>query len=123
MPPVLLVFLGGGAGSAARYLISVTLARATGAYPVGTLVVNLTGSFLMAWVMYSFTQGALSPAARWFLATGFLGGLTTYSSFNYETTHLFQTGLTGLAVLNWVATNAGCLLAGLLGFWFAARLA
>ncbi len=123
MPPVLLVFLGGGAGSAARYLISVTLARATGAYPLGTLVVNLTGSFLMACLMHLFTQGALSPASRWLLITGFLGGLTTYSSFNYETSHLFQSGLTGLAVLNWFVTNAGCLLAGLLGFWFAARLA
>jgi fluoride ion exporter CrcB/FEX len=41
MPPVLLVFLGGGVGSAARYLISMSLARVTGAYPLGTLVVNL----------------------------------------------------------------------------------
>src|ERR1044071_3821368 len=123
MPPVLLVFLGGGAGSAARYLISVSLARATGAYPLGTLVVNLAGSFLMAGLMQLFAQGALSPAARLLLATGFLGGLTTYSSFNYETTHLFQSGLTGLAALNWVVTNVGCLLAGLLGFWLGTRLA
>jgi CrcB protein len=123
MPPVLLVFLGGGVGSAARYLISTALARATGAYPLGTLVVNVVGSFLMACLMHLFTQGALSPATRLLLTTGFLGGLTTYSSFNYETTHLFQTGLTGLAALNWAVTNVACLLAGLLGFWLGTRLA
>jgi len=123
MPPVLLVFLGGGVGSAARYLISVSLARALGAYPLGTLVVNLAGSFLMACSMHLFSQGALSPSARVLLTTGFLGGFTTYSSFNYETTQLFQTGFTGLAALNWAVTNVGCLLAGLLGLWLGARLA
>ena len=59
------------------------------------------------------------PSARSVLVTGVLGGFTTYSSFNYETLHLAQSGAAGLAVLNVALTLVACLLAGGAGIWLA----
>jgi CrcB protein len=87
---VLLVALGGAVGSALRYLTAVLALRWFGAdFPWGTLVVNLVGSFLIG-VVNELGGDALklSPDARLFLATGVMGGLTTYSAFSYETARL-----------------------------------
>ncbi len=112
----LLVCLGGALGSGARYLVSTWAARALGAeFPRGTLVVNITGSFLLAGVVAASTAGVASPNARLFLGAGILGGYTTYSSFNYETLALVEQGSLGLAAANLALTVVGCLAAGLAG--------
>lgn len=81
---VLLVAAGGALGCVARYFAGVFLTRSD--YPWGTVFVNLTGSFLIALLFFAgFQRGWLGPDARVFLATGFLGGFTTMSSFAYET--------------------------------------
>ena len=113
----LLVCLGGALGSGARYLVSTWAARALGPdFPRGTLIVNVTGSFLLAAIMTaSLSTDAVSPDLRLFLGAGILGGFTTYSSFNYETIALVQQGSPGLAALNLGLTVLGCLGAGLAG--------
>ncbi len=83
---------------------------------MGTLLVNLGGCFLMAFVMYiALNVPSLSLTVRMMLTTGFLGGFTTYSSFNYETTKLLQQGAFAQASMYFGCTTIGCFLAGLLG--------
>lgn len=110
----LLICLGGAAGTGARYLVGAWAQRALGAaFPFGTLIVNALGSFLIVVVMVLARQkGLLSEDARLILATGVLGGFTTYSAFNYETLRLFSNGTAGLALLNIAVTLLGCLAAG-----------
>jgi CrcB protein len=119
MARFLLVCAGGAVGTAARYLLSTWLARVTGsAFPWGTLAVNLIGSFLLGALMeVALTTGFVSPTLRIALATGILGGFTTYSSFNYDTLRFLQSNSPTLAALNIGATLAGCLAAGALGLW------
>ena len=114
---LLLVCIGGAIGSGARYLTALWAASALGpAFPYGTLIVNILGSFLIAFIMHvgSATE-MLSVDMRVMLTTGVMGGFTTYSTFNYETIRLFQNGALGLGLLNVAATVLVCLLAGGLG--------
>jgi len=117
----LLVCLGGAAGTGARYLVGGWAAELFGpAFPYGTLFINAVGSFLISVVMHlGLAAGALSPELRIVLATGVMGGFTTYSSFNYEMLAYFQRGaaLLGLAYL--AATAVGCLACGWLGLALA----
>ena len=117
----LLVCLGGAAGTGARYLLSGWLLRAAGpTFPFGTLAVNLIGSFLLGFLMQTaLSTDLLSPTTRVTLATGVMGGFTTYSSFNYETLRLWENGAWLLGSLNVLATVVGCLAAGLLGLFLA----
>ncbi len=120
----LLICLGGALGTGARFLISTGMARAFGPqFPRGTILINVTGSFLIALVMeLSLRGGAISPGMRLFLTTGVMGGYTTYSSFNYETLRLGEDGNVGLAALNLGLTVVGCLVAGVLGLLAARAL-
>ncbi|MBX3462137.1 MAG: fluoride efflux transporter CrcB [Planctomycetes bacterium] len=122
MPTLLWVCLGGAVGSGARHLLCNWLARTPPqAFPVGTLLVNCTGSFLLAFLMaVSMGTAAVPPPLRVALGAGVLGGFTTYSTFSYETFVSLQDGDYGTAVGNIAATVAGCLAATALG-WFAGR--
>jgi CrcB protein len=107
---LLLVCLGGAAGSGLRYGAAVLGARWLGAeFPYGTLFVNLVGSFAIGLVQQVALTGAMSETLRLTLVTGVIGGFTTYSAFSYETVHLMQTGAWGRAALNVLVTTAGCL--------------
>lgn len=123
MTRFLWVCLGGAMGTGARYLLSGWLAEGWGkGFPVGTLAVNVLGSFLIGTIMQvALTTGLLPPMLRLFLTTGILGGFTTYSSFNYETLRLLEDNAWGLGAANIAVTLVSCLLAGLLGL-FAGRL-
>jgi fluoride exporter len=124
MERLLWICLGGAVGTGARYLVSVWAARTLGlGFPWGTLIVNVVGCFLLGAVMHlALHSASMSPTLRLTLTSGFLGGLTTYSSFNYETTKLFQDGMTMVAVANFGATLAGCFAAGVLGLVAARAL-
>ncbi|HXX29936.1 MAG TPA: fluoride efflux transporter CrcB [Myxococcaceae bacterium] len=113
----LLVAAGGALGSVARYWVGGWAPRLLGqAFPYGTLIVNLVGSFLIGVVMtVALSTVLISPNLRLFLTVGIMGGFTTYSSFNYETLVLFQQRLWGAGALNLGLTVAGCLVAGGLG--------
>ncbi len=120
MKNLLLVCCGGAAGSGLRYLVGVWAARALGAgFPSGTLIVNVLGAFAIAVVMgLGLAEGA---SLRLFIVTGVLGGFTTYSSFNHEVLRLYGDGAVGAAALYVAVTLIGCLLAGALGLFIAAR--
>ncbi|HEY1959434.1 MAG TPA: fluoride efflux transporter CrcB [Polyangiaceae bacterium] len=121
---VLLVCLAGAVGTGLRYLVSLGAGRLFGArFPYGTLIVNLVGCFFIAAIVHaSLTTSRVSDTWRLVLTTGLMGGLTTYSSFNLETTTLLRDGSYGLAALNASVTLGGCFVAGLLGL-VAARAA
>ena len=124
MDRLLWICLAGAIGTGSRYLVSVWAARTFGlGFPWGTLIVNIAGCFLMGVVMHvALHSASMSPTVRLALTSGFLGGLTTYSSFNYETTKLFQDGMTMGAVANFGGTLVGCFVAGLLGLAAARAL-
>jgi CrcB protein len=113
--PLVLVCLGGALGSGARYGVSTWAARALGSFSQGTLLVNVSGSFLLALLMGVAATRGLSPEARLFLGGGILGGYTTYSSFNYEALVLADGGSPARAVGYVALTVVGCLVAGLAG--------
>ena len=114
---LLIVASGGALGSMARYWVGGWAPRVFGqAFPYGTLIVNVLGSFLIAVIMtVGLKTTVISPNIRLFLAIGVMGGFTTYSSFNYETLALFQQRLWLTGGLNMAVTGLGCLLAGVLG--------
>ena len=113
---VMWVFLAGGLGSAARYLIGQWAATALGVgFPYGTLIVNLVGCFALGLVVQLAVAGSWHGDVRAAIAAGFLGGFTTYSSFNQETLTMLTGGAASAALLNVMITLAGGLAAGTLG--------
>jgi CrcB protein len=117
MARFLWICLGGAVGTGARYLLSGWLGRAAGpSFPWGTLAVNVLGSFLLGLIMQvAVSTNLLSPTLRLTLATGVLGGFTTYSSFNYETLQYLQQNDWLMGSLNLAVTVVVCLAAGSLG--------
>ena len=110
----LLVFLGGGIGSAIRHGVNVGFARLFGtALPFPTLFENVTGSLLMGLLAgyFAFKSDA-SQALRLFLTTGILGGYTTFLAFSLDTVLLWERGQYGVALV-YVAASVGAALAGL----------
>lgn len=120
-----LVCLGGAVGTGARYLVSGWALAVLGpAFPYGTLAVNVIGSLLLGIIMQlGLTTDLLSPTLRLTLATGVMGGFTTYSTFNYETLRYLEEGAWPRAALNVGVTLVTCLLAGIAGVAVARRIA
>ena len=111
MERFLLICLGGSIGTGARYLTAVFAARWFGAeFPYGTLIVNLAGAFIIGVVQQLGTEALLVPGTpRLFLTTGMMGGLTTYSTFSYETVRLMETAAWHQAWINIFVTTTVCL--------------
>lgn len=88
----LLTFVGGGLGSMTRLAVNTLFSRWLGtAWPFGTLFINVTGSFVIGlFLTLAGERLGLAAAWRYFVATGFLGGYTTFSSFEYETQRLVE---------------------------------
>jgi CrcB protein len=121
---LLLVGAGAFAGAIARYLVSLWAAERFGAaFPIGTLLVNASGSLLLAFLVVLTTDRlGMGPAARLLLGTGFCGGYTTFSTFSYETLTLLEAGALLPGVLNLAASLALGLLAAMAGVWLARLL-
>jgi len=104
----LLVGVGGAIGSVLRFLTSLAAAQWLGAdFPYGTLIVNLVGSFIIGFVQEIGGEALMIPDnIRVFLTTGVMGGLTTYSTFSYETVRLMETHAWTEAWINIVVTAA-----------------
>lgn len=117
MDKFLWVFLAGGLGCGARYLVTLwSVGRFGPDFPHGTLIVNVLGCFLIGLVSAIAVElAAFPPTLRLALTTGFLGGFTTYSTFNFETTRLLEGGAVASALINVGLTVLGGFVAGLLG--------
>ncbi|MEM1371090.1 MAG: fluoride efflux transporter CrcB [Pseudomonadota bacterium] len=117
----LIAAAGGALGAAARYLVSVAAVRMAGpgaVFPWGTLTVNIVGSFLMGVVVHWLAVRAGGGSElRTFLATGILGGFTTFSAFSLDVVSLIErkeTALAALYVFGSVGLSIGALFLGLL---------
>ncbi|HEX6052695.1 MAG TPA: fluoride efflux transporter CrcB [Gemmatimonadaceae bacterium] len=118
------VALGSAAGGAARVAISTVLQQRAGtAFPIGTLVVNITGSLVLGFVLrYALGTPAISAETRALITTGFCGGYTTFSTFSYETIKLLEDGDYRRATLYAVLSVGLALAATLTGMVAAGEL-
>jgi CrcB protein len=121
---LVLICLGGALGTGLRYLLGGLMATWLGpTFPYGTLAANLLGSLAIGVVQEVGTTTLLVPdAARLFLTVGLMGGLTTYSTFSYETVRLLESGAWYQAWLNVLLTTTLCLGACFLGIALARAL-
>jgi fluoride exporter len=112
------IFLGAGFGGVFRYWISNSVYWVIGRqFPYGTLVVNVSGCFLMGLLFVLILErfDGIGPQLRSLLLIGFLGGYTTFSSFSIETLNLFENGAWFSAVLNIFLSVILCIVAAWLG--------
>lgn len=121
---LLLVFLGGGLGATARYVLSGFVYEKLGSgFPYGTLAVNLTGCFLIGILMSVFEGRFLvNPTLRVFLTIGILGGFTTFSTFSYETIALLSERQILAATGNILFSLLFSLLFCLIGTWLGMQV-
>ncbi len=104
----LIIGIGGFLGAIARYVAALWIGQRWGrTFPLGTFVINVTGSFLIGLIMPLFTERFMvNPQWRLFLAVGFLGAYTTFSTFEFETGNLLNDGEWLLAAINVVLSVA-----------------
>lgn len=121
MEKYLVVLTGAGLGGLARYLAGTwIMEKYGGRFPLGTFVINITGSFLIGVLMTLLTE-RWQPHPNWrlFLVVGVLGGYTTFSSFEYETYQLAHEGARWMSLLYVM----GSVILGYFGVWLGAVLA
>ena len=120
MERYLVVLAGAGIGGLTRYVAGTwIMAKYGGRFPLGTLIINVSGSFLIGVLMTLLTE-RFQPHPNWrlFLVVGILGGYTTFSSFEYETFQVFRDGSRLMGILY----VAGSVVLGYLGVWLGAML-
>jgi len=118
---IVYVAIGGAFGTVARYGLTVFVqSRSSGTFPIATLLINVSGSILLGFLMrYGLESASASPEVRLLLTTGFCGGYTTFSTFSYETARLLEDGewayggtyIVGSVVLSLAGTFIGFALA------------
>lgn len=109
----LMVFLGGSLGAVCRYAISIQMKRIISSkFPLATFLINLSGSFLLGLLLASGTGSLI----QLFLGTGFLGGFTTFSTFQVENITLFRKGNYGILFVYVTFSVALCIAAAFAGF-------
>lgn len=116
-----MVMVGGALGSLARYVTGTAIMGRFGTrFPLGTLFVNVTGSFLVGLLMALLTE-RWQPHPNWrlLLVVGFLGGYTTFSSFEYETYRAIREGGPWIGLVN----VTGSVLLGYLAVWIGSAAA
>ena len=125
MNHVLIIAAGGAIGASLRHLVGLAALRMLGAaFPWGTLAVNIVGSFIMGVFIEWLARraGGASHELRLFIATGVLGGFTTFSAFSLDVATLWERGASGLAVAYVALSVAGAVAALFAGLWLARSL-
>jgi len=120
MTKVLLVMAGGSIGALSRYGVSLLAVNLFGSrFPWGTLIVNLAGCFLIGLSFALAERGSsiMNPSIRLFFVTGYLGALTTFSTFALETVNAIRTEDSLVALPNFVANNVLGMILVFLGMW------
>lgn len=116
----LVIFVGAGMGGLARYAVSAWVQSGTNAnFPWGTLIINVTGSFLLTCVYGVLDGTSAAPEWRAFLGIGVIGGYTTFSTFSYESVRLFQDGEWERALMYTLGSVVVSFAAAVLGFRLA----
>lgn len=121
----LLIAAGGALGSVGRYWVGVWMAPLSHALPIGTITINIVGSFVMAFFCALTVMGSRFAVPEiWRLAfiVGVCGGFTTFSSFSVQTVDLLRMGETGKALLNVGISMIACFSATALGYWLAEKI-
>lgn len=120
---ILLLGLAGGLGAGTRFVVDgLVRSKFRTALPVGTIGINVTGSFLLGLVAGAVVAHAAPVELQVIAGTGFLGGYTTFSTASFETVRLIQSGRTGLALANSIGTAAAAVGAAAAGLALAALL-
>jgi len=120
---LLLVVVGGGIGAGIRQLTNVAALRLVGPnYPWGTIVINIVGSLVMGLFIATLARRGGSNELRLFVATGILGGFTTFSAFSLDFATLWERGATLPALGYALASVIGAILALFVGLWLARSL-
>jgi len=115
---LLAVFIGGGTGSVARWMLSMKLNPVHQIIPLGTLTANLIGAFIIGAGLAWFNRMThIDPVWKVLVTTGFCGGLTTFSTFSAEVVFLLQEGRAGWALLNVAVNLLGSFAMTALAFW------
>lgn len=122
MRNTLAVALGGAVGTLARYGLGTWIQRATSTFPLSTLVINVTGSFLLGFLMRWLLSTTATPELRVALTIGVCGGYTTFSTFSYETARLIESGSWARASVYVAASVVVSLVATFAGFAMAVRV-
>ena len=102
-----------------RYSVAMLAAKYIGSrFPWGTLLANLAGCFLIGFAFaLADRTGYLSPSARLFFMTGFLGALTTFSTYAFETVDSIRSGTNSVAISNVIVNNLGGVIVVVAGMW------
>lgn len=123
MREISIVFLGGGLGSALRYLVSLASGRFFApSFAWGTMIVNLLGCFAIGFASGLVDRSLVPKAMRILAITGFLGGFTTFSTFSLESIHMILGGALGKGLANIGVNVLGGLFFTVLGLYAAARV-
>jgi CrcB protein len=119
-----LVAIGGGIGAGTRHLVNMGVMRLLGAgFPWSTMLINITGSFIMgAFIELLARRFGGSNELRMFVATGILGGYTTFSSFSLDFATLWERGALALALAYVLVSVVGGILALFAAFWLVRSL-
>lgn len=117
---LLLVVVGGGIGAGIRHLTNMSAMRLVGPnFPWGTMAINIVGSFAMGLFIAMLMRRGGSNELRLFVATGILGGFTTFSAFSLDFATLWERGATLPAFGYALASVIGAIIALFLGLWLA----
>ena len=117
------VAIGSAVGGASRFALSSFIQQRAGVFPVGTLIVNITGSLALGFLLrYALGSTSVSAETRALLTTGFCGGYTTFSTFSYETVKLIEDGDYRRAATYVIASIVLSIVATFLGIIAASEL-
>lgn len=118
---VLWVALAGGVGAVARFMLDGLVRYRVASFPVGTVLINVTGSFVLGLVTGLTLAHVVPEELRLVVGTGFCGGYTTFSTASFETVRLVEQRRVGAALLNGVGTLVVTVCVAGLGLWLGLR--